>query len=75
MSWLDSKRKRWWLIIPLLLILPLTLAFDAIVYLMGRSACLQCSNLLEFFKTTSLSVFLIAGSLGYKLTKKQNDRK
>jgi len=73
MSWLESKRKRWWLIIPLLLILPLTLAFDAIAYLINGSTCLQCSNLLESFKTTSLSVFLIASFLGYKLTKKKND--
>jgi len=55
--------------LPMLLILPFILAFDALVYFITRPACLNCGNLLEFLKSASLTVFLLGG-VGYKYKKK-----
>ena len=56
--------------LPILLILPFILAFDALVYFITRPACLNCGNLLEFLKSASLTVFLLGG-VGYKFRQKK----
>lgn len=45
------------------IIFPVILVFDFVQYLFYRSSCFQCHNLTEFFKTSSLSIFLLAQGL------------
>jgi hypothetical protein len=66
-----KNKRRLLFILPLVLILPATLLFDTLIYWTTRPTCLQCGNLLEFLKGASLSVFLVANVVGYKLKKKK----
>jgi len=68
----QAKNKRKYLLfLPLVLVLPVTLLFDTIIYWTTRPTCLQCGNLLEFLKGASLSVFLVGNVVGYKLKGKK----
>lgn len=67
---MKNQKNKILLILPVLLILPLVIAFDSLYYLITRPSCLNCGNLLEFLKGASLTVFLL-GNLGYKLKNKK----
>lgn len=62
--------KKLLLTVPVFLILPLIIAFDSLIYLFTRPACLNCGNLLEFLKNASLTVFILS-SVGYQLGKRK----
>jgi hypothetical protein len=44
----------------LIFLLPIIVIFDLFLYFLNRSSCLNCGNLIEFFKTGSLTVFLLS---------------
>lgn len=43
-----------------LLFLPIVFIFDTVYYVYTRSSCLQCWNLSEFVRESSLSFFLVS---------------
>lgn len=65
----DKKNHNKVLILPIFLVIPLVLIFDVLLYFITRPTCLQCTNVIEFLKTGSLTVFLL-GNIGYNLRKK-----
>ncbi|OGK15346.1 hypothetical protein A2774_03370 [Candidatus Roizmanbacteria bacterium RIFCSPHIGHO2_01_FULL_39_12c] len=58
------------LFLPTLLILPIVILFDSLMYMITRPSCMSCGSLTEFLKTASLSVFLLANT-GYKFQTKK----
>ncbi|MBI4008938.1 hypothetical protein HY357_01780 [Candidatus Roizmanbacteria bacterium] len=58
--------KRFLLFVPILLLLPVIVVFDTLMYFITRPACLNCGNLVEFLKSSSLTIFILGG-IGYKL--------
>ncbi len=56
-------------LLPVLLILPFLLTYDSLTYFITRPTCLNCGSLLDFLKNASLTVFLLGGTIGYKLNK------
>ncbi|OGK23980.1 hypothetical protein A2954_07440 [Candidatus Roizmanbacteria bacterium RIFCSPLOWO2_01_FULL_37_12] len=54
--------------LPILLILPIVIAFDSLIYFITKPSCLSCNTLPDFLRTASLSVFLLTNA-GYKLKK------
>ncbi len=63
--------KKFLLFVPVLIILPLVIIFDTLLYFITRPACLNCGNLVEFLKNASLSVALIGSVVGYKLKREK----
>lgn len=66
----QSLTKKLLFTFPFLVVLPLILVFDSIIYFITRPSCFNCSNLVEFLKNGSLTVFLI-GNVGYQLKGKK----
>lgn len=63
------------LFLPVLLVLPFIAVFDTLIYFITRPACLNCGNLVEFLKTSSLSISLISTTLGYTYVKDKLSKK
>ncbi|OGK19786.1 hypothetical protein A3C23_01635 [Candidatus Roizmanbacteria bacterium RIFCSPHIGHO2_02_FULL_37_13b] len=51
-------------------IIPFIIIYDSLFYLMTRPSCLNCGNLIEFLRNSSLTVLMIS-SVGYKLSGKK----
>ncbi|OGK57087.1 hypothetical protein A3J15_03675 [Candidatus Roizmanbacteria bacterium RIFCSPLOWO2_02_FULL_38_10] len=49
-------------------LIPFIIVYDSLFYLMTRPSCLNCGNLIEFLRNSSLTIMLLSG-VGYKLNK------
>jgi len=67
---LTMSLKKVLLTVLMMSIIPFIIIYDSLFYLMTRPSCLNCGNLIEFLRNSSLTVLMIS-SVGYKLSGKK----
>ncbi len=51
-----------------IILIPFIIVFDSLFYFITRPSCLNCGSIVEFLRSSSLTVMFL-GSLGYQFKK------